>query len=107
MTAVTAVPDQEPDHDAHGHRGGGEPLEVFAYHRVDTARGMMHEPRRAAEATGRLFFAKRVHERAKAAAGTRPAAMLDEVLAEVSASLADPRAQEGARKEHAVFLGAV
>ena len=69
-----------------------------AFHRVDAARRLMHDPRRAREALGRLYFAKRVHEAAK-----RGEADLDVILEEVLASIDDEVARDGARREHAFF----
>ena len=66
-----------------------------AYQRVDAARRLMHVPARAAEATGRLFFAKRLHEAAK-----RGDVDLDALLADVLDDLAGAAARAGARDEH-------
>lgn len=41
-------------------------LASFLMHRVDAARQLMHAPGRGAEASGRLFLAKRCHEAVKA-----------------------------------------
>lgn len=64
--------------------------------RVDAARGMMRFPTRRAEASGRLFVAKRCHEAAKA--GTLDVSMVEQILAEVQDSLSEA-AHDGARQE--------
>ncbi len=55
--------------------------------RVDAARGMMRFPTRRAEASGRLFVAKRCHEAAKA--GTLSVDSLQSILVEVRDSLSE------------------
>jgi len=67
-------------------------------HRVDAARNLARVPGRAAEATGRLFVAKRCHEAAKA--GGFDAQVLAAVLQDVLASL-DAAAHAGAQAEAA------
>lgn len=72
-----------------------------AYIRVDAARRLMHVPGRGAEATGRLFFAKRLHEAAKAGHPAGVAEVdLDALLGSVLQDLASSAAQDGARAEH-------
>ncbi len=71
-------------------------LENHLMSRVDAARGMMRFPTRRAEASGRLFVAKRCHEAAKA--GTLDATSLEAILEEVQASLSDA-AHDGAALE--------
>ncbi len=56
-------------------------------HRVDAARQMMSNPRKGAEASGRLFLAKRCHEAAKA--GKDVLGQLDALVAEVKDSLSE------------------
>lgn len=65
----------------------------FLASRVDAARQMMSVPRRGAEASGRLFVAKRCHEQAKTGRVD-----VDGVLADVLDGLSEP-AHEGARRE--------
>ena len=64
--------------------------------RVDAARKLMTVPGRGAEASGRLFLAKRCHEAAKA--GKDLTAVLDAILADVLESLSEG-AHDGARQE--------
>lgn len=73
-----------------------------AYHRVDAARRLMAVPGRRAEASGRLFFAKRVHEALK-----RGGVDLDAVLTEVEGSLSSDAARHGARREHQEMQGRI
>ncbi len=56
-------------------------------HRVDAARKMMSNPHKGAEASGRLFLAKRCHEAAKA--GKDVLAELDALVAEVKDSMSE------------------
>lgn len=79
-------------------------IATYAFHRVDAARRMMHT-RDAAQATGRLFYAKRLHEAAK-----RGRIDLDAILREVTDALSTDAARQGAQDEHrdavALFRGA-
>jgi len=70
-----------------------------AYHRVDAARRLMTVPGRRAEASGRLFFAKRLLLALKAGQADP-----DAILAEVLESLSSEAAREGARAEHRVAM---
>ncbi len=70
-------------------------------HRVDAARRLMSVPRRGAEASGRLFLAKRCHEVAKA--GGDVLGQLDAILAEVLDGLSEG-AHEGAKLEAGEIL---
>ena len=65
----------------------------FLASRVDAARQLMSVPGRGAEASGRLFVAKRCHEGAKAGHVD-----VDAVLASVLEGLSEA-AHDGARKE--------
>ncbi len=56
-------------------------------HRVDAARQMMSNPRLGAEASGRLFLAKRCHEAAKA--GKDVLRELDALVVDVKESLSE------------------
>ncbi|MGB1585898.1 MAG: hypothetical protein ACPHID_02480 [Thermoplasmatota archaeon] len=69
----------------------------FLASRVDAARQMMSVPRRGAEASGRLFVAKRCHEAAKSGPVD-----LDAILQDVLDGLSEA-AHEGARKEAEVI----
>jgi len=71
---------------------------AHAFHRVDAARRLMTVPGMGAEASGRLFFAKRLHEAAKAAERGGPRVDLDVLLEDVLTSL-DGAAAAGARRE--------
>ncbi len=70
--------------------------EAYLMHRVDAARRLMTVPGKGAEASGRLFLAKRCHEAAKA--GRDVPGDLDALLAQVLEGLS-PAAHDGARRE--------
>lgn len=69
----------------------------FAAGRVEAATREMRDPDRAAQAKGRLFFAKRMHDAAKKGY-TDPDRTLKDLL-----PLLDKEGKEGARAEHKVF----